>query len=56
MMVCQLSVEKAMAKSAADTNEKMEAKHRVTALQKAMVRVFGSGLYSYKRALDIRHE
>ena len=37
MIVCQLSVEKAMAKSAADTKEKMDAKHRVTALQKAIL-------------------
>ena len=37
MIVCQLSVENAMAKSAADTNEKMEAKHKVTALQKAIL-------------------
>ena len=36
MIVCQLSVENAMAKSAADTKEKMEAKHKVTALQKAI--------------------
>jgi len=35
----QLSVEKAMAKRAADTREKMEAKHKVTALQKAILRV-----------------
>ena len=34
----QLSVEKAMAKRAADTREKMEAKHKVTALQKAILR------------------
>ena len=33
----QLSVEKAMASRAAETSEKMEAKHKVTALQKAMV-------------------
>ena len=32
----QLSVEKAMAKRAADTREKIEAKHKVTALQKAI--------------------
>ena len=37
MIVCQLSVENAMAKSAADTKEKMEAKHKVTALQKAIL-------------------
>ena len=37
MIVCQLSVENAMAKSAADTNEKIEAKHKVTALQKAIL-------------------
>ena len=37
MMVCQLSVENAIAKSAADTNEKIEAKQRVTALQKAIL-------------------
>ena len=34
---CQLSVENAMAKRAAETNEKIEAKQRVTALQNAMV-------------------
>ena len=35
---CQLSVENAMAKSAADTNENIEAKHKVTALQKAILK------------------
>ena len=35
----QLSVEKAMASRAAETSEKMEAKHKVTALQKAMVMI-----------------
>ena len=34
---CQLSVEKAMASRAADTNENMEAKHNVTALQNAIL-------------------
>jgi hypothetical protein len=33
---CQLSVENAIANKAAETKEKMEAKHNVTALQKAM--------------------
>ncbi len=33
---CQLSVEKAMARSAAATSENIEAKHNVTALQKAI--------------------
>ncbi len=35
---CQLSVENAMANSAAETNEKIEAKHKVTALQKAILK------------------
>ena len=35
---CQLSVENAMANSAADTKEKIEAKHKVTALQKAILK------------------
>ena len=35
-MTCQLSVEKAMAKRAADTTAQMAAKHRVTALQNAI--------------------
>jgi hypothetical protein len=35
---CQLSVENAMANSAADTNENIEAKHKVTALQKAILK------------------
>ena len=37
---CQLSVEKAMAKRAAATKENMEAKHNVTALQKAIFNVY----------------
>ena len=36
LMTCQLSVEKAMAKRAADTTAQMAAKHRVTALQNAI--------------------
>jgi hypothetical protein len=36
-IVCQLSVANAMAKSAAAANENMEAKHKVTALQNAMM-------------------
>ena len=38
-MVCQLSVENAIAKSAAAANENMEAKHKVTALQNAIVKI-----------------
>ena len=37
-IVCQLSVENAIAKSAAAANENMEAKHKVTALQNAIVK------------------
>ena len=37
---CQLSVENAIAMRAAATNENMEAKHNVTALQKAIVMLY----------------
>ena len=37
-IVCQLSVENAIAKSAAAANENIEAKHKVTALQNAIVK------------------
>ena len=36
-ITCQLSVENDMAKSAAAANENIEAKHKVTALQNAIV-------------------
>ena len=38
-MVCQLSVANAIAKSAAAAKENMEAKHKVTALQKAIMKI-----------------
>lgn len=45
-----MSVEKAMASRAAETREKMEAKHNVTALQKAMVLLVRKGrVYVYLR-------
>ncbi len=37
---CQLSVEKAIASKAAATNENIDAKHNVTALQKAILLSF----------------
>ena len=37
-IVCQLSVENAIAKSAAAANENIDAKHKVTALQNAIVK------------------
>ena len=37
-IVCQLSVENAIAKSAAAAKENIEAKHKVTALQNAIVK------------------
>ena len=40
VMTLQLSVENEMAKRAAATKEKIEAKHKVTALQKAIFRAF----------------
>ena len=36
---CQLSVEKAIAKRAAATKENIDAKHNVTALQKAILSI-----------------
>ena len=50
LMFSQLSVEKAMASKAALNRENMEAKHKVTALQNAMV-TNQSPVTSHKRSL-----
>jgi hypothetical protein len=48
-IVCQLSVENAIAKSAAAAKENIEAKHKVTALQNAILKTIDFQMFQYTK-------